>query len=161
VSRIPEPAAGDGRSDEARRCIKCGREVGPDQAICEICNRAGMATPSATQYHGTIVVAIILGVVAMAAAASLSLRGVGPYSAEVTDFALAAPAGYEVTLRVTNDGTRSGRARCEVTAYDAAAERLRVHSVLVGPIDGGATTTFIERIPGLAEAPEEFTVRCS
>jgi hypothetical protein len=161
VSRIPEPTAGDGRVDEGRRCIKCGREVGPDQALCEICNRAGMAVPSATQYHGTIVVAIIAGVVAMAVAASLSLRGVGPYSAEVTEFVPAPPAGYEVTLRVTNDGTRSGRARCEVTAYDAAAERLRVQSVVVGPIDGGATTTFTERIPGLVEPAEEFTVRCS
>ena len=46
------------RSDE-RRCIKCGREVGADESICEFCNRAGMATPSASQYHGTVAVAIV------------------------------------------------------------------------------------------------------
>ena len=161
MSRIPEPTARNGHAEDGRRCIKCGREVAPDQALCEICNRAGMATPSATQYHGTIVVAIIAGVVAMAVAASLSLRGVGPYSAEVTAFAPAPPAGYEVTLRITNDGTRSGRARCEVTAYGAAAERLRVQSVVVGPIDGGTTTSVTETVPGLAEPPEQFTVRCS
>ena len=119
-----------------------------------------MATPSATQYHGTIVVAIILGVVAMAIAASLSLRGVGPYSAEVVAFT-PATAGYQVTLRVSNDGTRSGRARCEVSAYSATAERLRVQSVVVGPIDGGATATITQQIPGLVETPEDFTVRCS
>lgn len=160
MSPIGDPEATDGRPDEGRRCIKCGREVGPDQAICDVCNRAGMATPSATQYHGTIVVAIILGVVAMAIAASLSLRGVGPYGAEVVAFS-PATAGYQVTLRVSNDGTRSGRARCEVTAYSATAERLRVQSVVVGPIDGGTTATVTEQIPGLVEAPEEFTVRCS
>src|SRR2546430_16569381 len=58
----------------ARHCYKCGREIGPDETICAICNRAGMATPSATQYHGTIVVAIVTGVVIMAAAPPCPLR---------------------------------------------------------------------------------------
>ena len=53
-----------------RSCIKCGRQIGPDETICEVCNRAGMATPSATQYHGTIVVAIVAGVIIMAIAAT-------------------------------------------------------------------------------------------
>jgi hypothetical protein len=48
-----------------------------------------------------------------------------------------------------------------VTAYGAAAERLRVQSVVVGPIDGGTTTSVTETVPGLAEPPEQFTVRCS
>jgi hypothetical protein len=43
----------------------------PDESICEVCNRAGMATPSAT-HHGTIVVAIVAGVIIMAIAASLA-----------------------------------------------------------------------------------------
>ena len=46
-SRHPRPTMSDA-ARELRRCIKCGREVGPDESICEVCNRAGMATPSAT-----------------------------------------------------------------------------------------------------------------
>ena len=51
------PATADPRP--MRNCYKCGREIGPDESICRVCNRAGMATPSASQYHGTIVVAIV------------------------------------------------------------------------------------------------------
>ena len=61
-------------SRERRSCIKCGREVGPDVTICEVCNRAGMATPSASQYHGTVVVAIVLAVAALAIAGIASVR---------------------------------------------------------------------------------------
>src|SRR5688500_8181266 len=85
-------------SAHGRQCIKCGREIGPDETVCEICNRAGMATPSSSQYHGTVAVAIVLAVAALAVAASLSLRGVGPYGAEVSGVT---PAGSSVGYAIT------------------------------------------------------------
>ena len=93
---------------EGRHCIKCGREIGPDESICDVCNRAGMATPSASQYHGTVVVAIVLAVAGLAVAASLSLRGVGPYGAEVRGFAPADPIGYVDHLRRHERGNEGG-----------------------------------------------------
>jgi hypothetical protein len=145
---------------DARRCIKCGREIGPDESICEVCNRAGMVTPSASQYHGTVVAAIILAVVGLAIAASLSLRGVGPYQAEVRGVASADP-GYAITFAVTNEGTRPGRAKCQLRALDGAGQRLRTANTVTAQIEGGATAEVTHEIPGLEQEPASVTVTCS
>ena len=147
-------------STDVRQCIKCGREVGPDVSICDVCNRAGMATPSASQYHGTVVVAIIVAVVGLAIAASLSMRGVGPYAAEVRDVSAADP-GYAITFAVTNEGTRPGRAKCQLQALNEAGQRLRTANTITVRIDGGETSEQTEQIPGLQEEPASVTVSCS
>ena len=108
-----------------RNCYKCGRQIGPDETICDVCNRAGMATPSATQYHGTIVVAIVAGVVIMAVAASLALRGIGPFQGEALGWSPDPPDGVVVQVQVANQGTQAGRAKCELSALDAAGRVLR------------------------------------
>ena len=146
---------------ELGRCIKCGREIDPDESLCPICNRAGMTSPSASQYHGTVAAAIVLAVIGLAVAASLSLRGVGPYAAEVRAVAPAEPVGYAITYAVTNQGTRPGRAKCQLIALGSSGERLRIQSTLTSRIEGGATTEQTETIPGLADAPAEVTVSCS
>lgn len=155
---LSEPAA-DTRAP--RHCIKCGREVGPDESICAICNRAGMATPSASQYHGTMVVAIIAGVVALAVWASLAMRGVGPYEAAVIGFEPAPPGAIEVSVEVTNLGTARGYGKCQLRALDGGGGVLRVQPLSAGPLEGGATGTFSQRIAGLAELPDEVTVSCT
>ena len=146
---------------EPRRCIKCGREVGTDETICEICNRAGMATPSASQYHGTVVLAIVLAVAGLAVAASLSLRGVGPYGAEVLRVEPGDPAGFAITYTVTNEGTKPGRAKCQLVALDADGMRLRTRGTVTSQIEGGASAELIETIPGLESEPASVTVTCS
>ena len=143
-----------------RHCIKCGREIGPDETICEVCNRAGMATPSATQYHGTIVVAIVLGVAIMAIAASLSLRGIGPFRGEVVSWSADPPDGVVVEMRITNQGSRTGRAKCQLTARDAAGGALRVRSTVSPQVAGGATISFEDRIPGMTSQPASVGVSC-
>jgi hypothetical protein len=153
--------SGDAPGIDVRHCIKCGREIGPDESICEICNHAGMATPSASQYHGTVAAAIVFAVGALAIAASLSLRGVGPYEAEITGIAPAEPIGYAITYAVTNEGTRPGRAKCHLIALGEAGERLRSVNTITGSINGGATTELTEAIPGLEAEPADATVTCS
>jgi hypothetical protein len=142
------------------RCIKCGREVDPDESVCDVCNRAGMTTPSASQYHGTVAAAIVLAVIGLAVAASLSLRGVGPYAAEIRAVIPADP-GYAITYSVTNEGTKAGRAKCELIALGASGERLRTRSTLTTRIEGGTTAEQTETIPGLADEPAEVTISCS
>lgn len=146
---------------EIRSCIKCGREIAPDESICELCNRAGMATPSASQYHGTVAVAIVLAIAGLAFAASLSMRGVGPYAAEVVGVEPADPIGYSVTYAVTNEGTRAGRAKCQLVALGAAGERLRARNAVTAPIEGGSTERHTETIPGLQDQPASVSVTCS
>jgi len=146
---------------DGRNCIKCGREIGPDESICEFCNRAGMATPSASQYHGTVVVAIVLAIAGLAFAASLSQRGVGPYGAEVRGVQSAEPIGYEITYTVTNEGSRAGRAKCQLTALDADGRQLRSRGTVTSQIAGGSTVELVEEIPGLDVEPATVNVRCS
>jgi hypothetical protein len=150
-----------GPAVDARNCIKCGREIGPDESICEFCNRAGMVTPSASQYHGTVVVAIVLAVAGLAFAASLSMRGVGPYTATISGVAPAEPAGYAVTFTVTNEGTRPGRAKCQLVALGPSGERLASRSLVTEPIEGDSSRRVTERIPGLDVVPDEVTAACT
>ena len=147
------------QADE-RRCIKCGREIGADESICEVCNRAGMATPSASQYHGTVAAAIVLAVIGLAVAASLSLRGVGPYAAEVRAVAPSDP-GFAITYAVTNEGTNPGRAKCQLVALGASGERLRAVSTVTSQIAGKASAELTETIPGLEAEPAQVLVSCS
>jgi hypothetical protein len=146
---------------EVRHCIKCGREIGPDESICTICNRAGMATPSPTQYHGTVAVAVVLAVVGLAIAASLSMRGVGPYAAEVTGVVDEGARGYAITFAVTNDGTSAGRAKCQVVARDASGERLGARNTVTEQIAGGSAVSASVVLPGLEDEPAEVAVTCS
>jgi predicted nucleic acid-binding Zn ribbon protein len=147
-------------SDPPRHCIKCGREIGPDETICAICNRAGMATPSATQYHATVAVAIVVAVAGLAIAASLALRGVGPFDAHVVR---AQPAAGEliVTFAVENKGTRAGRAKCQVVASDATGSVLRRTLVVSPSIGAGKQATSEARLPAMPEPPAEVTVSCT
>lgn len=148
-------------SAPTRNCIKCGRDIGPDESLCDSCNRAGMATPSASQYHGTVVVAIVLAVVGLAIAASLSLQGVGPYAAEVSAVEPADPVGFTITYTVWNEGTAAGRAKCQLTARDDDGRQLRVRNTLTAQIPGGEATKGRETIPGLEVEPATITIRCS
>jgi predicted nucleic acid-binding Zn ribbon protein len=143
-----------------RHCYKCGREIGPDQSICEVCNRAGMATPSASQYHGTMAVAIIAGVVGLAIWASLAMRGVGPYEASVVGFTPAPGDGVAVTVQVSNAGTARGTPTCRLEAQDAEGRPIQSAGLETAQIDGGGTTTFSGRIPGLPQPPASVTVSC-
>jgi predicted nucleic acid-binding Zn ribbon protein len=153
------PEAADPRP--ARHCIKCGREIGPDESICEVCNRAGMATPSASQYHGTVAVAIIAGVVGLAIWASLAMRGVGPYNATVVSVEAGAPNAAVVTFTVENQGTSRGAATCRLEARDANGYPIRAASVSTGQIDGGQTETFTDQIDGLPQLPASVVATCS
>ena len=145
---------------EPRRCIKCGREIADGETICEVCNRAGMATPSATQYHGTVVAAILLAVVGLAVAASLSMRGVGPYSAEIRSIE-AAELGYSITYAVRNEGTKPGRAKCLIVAMDAEGDQLRSRNTVTEQIPGGVEGEQTETIPGLETQPATASITCS
>ena len=143
-----------------RHCIKCGRQIGPDETICEVCNRAGMATPSATQYHGTIVVAIVAGVAIMAIAASLALRGIGPFRGEALRWGSDPPDGVLVQVQVTNEGDKAGRAKCQLTARDSGQQVLRTRSAVSPQVPAGGTITFSERMPGVPAPPTSITVTC-
>jgi predicted nucleic acid-binding Zn ribbon protein len=145
---------------EVRHCIKCGREIGPDETICEICNRAGMATPSASQYHATMVAAIVIGVVLLAVAASIAMTGVGPFQAQTLDVRAGAD-GVQVTVAVTNDGSKQGRAKCQLISEDRNGRSLDAHSTVSPPVPAGERITFVVPITRLSAVPASVTVSCT
>ncbi len=153
-----EAGAPDPRA--ARRCYKCGREIGPDESICAVCNQAGMATPSASQYHGTMVVAIIAGVVLLAVAASLAMRGIGPYSAQALSFRAGSQGVLVATVSVSNEGTKAGRAKCRLEARDAAGRELGAVTSVSPQVGGGQTVTYDQSIPGVGGEPVSVAVSC-
>jgi hypothetical protein len=144
----------------ARHCYKCGREIGPDESICEVCNQAGMATPSASQYHGTVAVAIVAGVVGLAIWASLASRGVGPYEASVVSVTGGTPNAATVTIQVENLGTARGSATCRIEALDANGLPVRAATLTTGQIDGGHSERFTDQIDGLARLPDSVVATC-
>jgi hypothetical protein len=97
----------------------------------------------------------------MAIAASLSLRGIGPFRGEALRWGSDPPDAILVEVRVTNEGTRAGRAKCQLTARDASNLVLRIRSSVSPPVDPGSTVTYTERIPGLPQAPASVGVSCA
>jgi hypothetical protein len=156
----PAPEAGTLDPRAPRHCYKCGREIGADESICDVCNRAGMATPSASQYHGTIVVAIIAGVVLLAVFASLATRGIGPYSARAVSFHAGTQGAVVATVSLSNEGTRTGRAKCRLEARDAGGRELGAVTTVSPPVDGGDSISFDQSIPGVGSTTASVAVRC-
>lgn len=94
-------------------CIRCGRPVPIDVALCDECNPLELAQPSATQLHGIAAVGIVVAVVVLAFLARDVLSGTGPFTGTVNGVA-PADGGLAVTLIVRNAGTKAGATTCRL-----------------------------------------------
>jgi hypothetical protein len=142
------------------RCLKCGRPIDVEETMCEVCNRAGMIAPAATQMHGTLAVAIVGSVIGMGVVASLLVGGAGPFTGEVLAIEPLAEASVVVSVQVENQGTRAGRARCELTAVNAAGSPVARTVALSPEVPAGASVSFDAQVPGLTAGPAQVVVRC-
>jgi hypothetical protein len=142
------------------RCLKCGRPIDLQETMCDVCNRAGMTAPAATQMHGTVAVAIVGSVVAMGVVASILVGGVGPFTSDVLAVGPVAEASVVVTLQVNNQGSRAGRARCELTAVNGAGSPVARTVALSPQVPAGGSVPFDAQIPGLTTDPSRIMVRC-
>jgi hypothetical protein len=50
------------RSD---RCLRCGIALPPGMSVCRRCNPAGLPSPSASQYHATVFLSVLVAIVAV------------------------------------------------------------------------------------------------
>ena len=142
------------------RCLKCGRPIDLQETMCDVCNRAGMTAPAATQMHGTVAVAIVGSVVAMGVVASILVGGVGPFTSDVLAVGPVAEATVVVRLQVNNQGSRAGRARCELTAVNGSGSPVARTVVLSPEVPPGESVPFDAQIPGLTTDPSRVMVRC-
>jgi predicted nucleic acid-binding Zn ribbon protein len=49
-----------GARDRYDRCIRCGDRIPWGHSVCRRCNPASLPSPSPTQYHATVFVAVLL-----------------------------------------------------------------------------------------------------
>ena len=62
---------------------------------------------------------------------------------------------------VTNEGTRPGRAKCQLVALDDVGRALRTRGIVTSQITGGETVELTETMPGLEVRPAAVNVTCS
>ena len=98
------------------------------------------AVPATTQSHGTILLGIIAGFVVLGLLLRLTISGVGPFHVQLVD---STSTGTEltVTLRITNEGDRAGRANCRVPLANEANVVQPPKTVLTQRIEPGETIT--------------------
>jgi hypothetical protein len=137
-------------------CVRCGREVPLDVAMCEFCNPLGLSQPASTQIHGTVFVAVALAIVVMAVLGRMALSGIGPFRAGVTDVT-ATDSGLAITISVTNEGTKTGSTTCQLTPTGRAGPSTIVQSPHIDP---GRTATLVTRTDRFGSQPVPLAVSC-
>ena len=148
---IPEPT---------HACVRCGRPVAMTVGMCDRCNPLGLADPAASQVHGTVFLGIAIGIVLLAVFARFLLSGIGPFQAGVSAVAPTA-AGLNITLTVTNEGSRAGSSTCRI--HNGAALMNDAAAYFLSPqIEPGATVTFTRETSALGSAAiAGLAVECS
>jgi hypothetical protein len=135
----------DEPTQHARRCPRCDTPAQPGGTVCERCelpfegpakvryNPAGLALPSPVQGHATVMASIAAAVILLFVGAWLALGGVGPFKGQaVGQRVIADRSSVVITVKVTNEGSRRGKARCRVTGV-APDGRLVASQVRLSP----------------------------
>ena len=129
-----------------------------DVGLCERCNPLGLSDPAASQAHGTVFLAIVLGVLLLAVAGRVALSGIGPFQAQVTGVQ-AAPAGLSVTIDVHNAGTKAGPTTCRI--IDPANRGVGPAAIVQSPpVEPGQTRSFTATIRQFGTSPRPLAVAC-
>jgi hypothetical protein len=150
----------------ARVCPRCKTPVQPGGKVCERCeqpvdgpayavryNPAGLPTPSPIQGHATVLVGVLTAVCLLVFGAWYALHGVGPFRSEMLrQTTVPGSSAIVVELRVSNEGTRQGKARCRITGIGPDG-RLRASEVKLSPtVPGGGSVVFQLRGEALGDA---------
>jgi len=141
-------------------CARCGRPVPIDVGLCEQCNPLGLSDVASSQAHGTVFLAIGVGVVILAILGRLALSGIGPFSARVAGI-VSSPPGLSVTLVVTNEGSRAGTASCRLSDPDSPGIGPDSTAVTSPRIEPGQSATFSALITTLGSTVRPVAVTCS
>jgi len=145
-------------------CIRCGRPTPLGVALCESDNPAHIKGPSPTQVHGTILLGVIGGFVALLLLLRLASTGVGPFPSTLSGVATRADGGLTVVVAVTNNGTRPSGASCRLTA--TGVPDFHDYVFFTEQIPAGETRSFSQTVPPLPSgqvllAGTALGVRCN
>ncbi len=153
-ARPTSPAA----AEPTHPCVRCGRPVPPDVALCEACNPLGLRQPSATQVHGVAVLGIVAAVVILAVLGRSALTGVGPFRGEVKSV-VAVSGGLAVTILVSNDGTQEGATTCQIVGAERDAGGPS-EVVQTPPVPAGSDRLFTTTVAKFGASPVGLAVDC-
>jgi hypothetical protein len=150
---VPAPAA-----EPTHGCIRCGRRVPIDVALCEDCNPLGLKQPAATQVHAIAVGGIVAFVIFLAIIGRVALGGIGPFTGAISAVS-AVSGGLQVTVSVTNKGTRNAATTCRVMGADR--EVGGPSQVLQTPnVPAGATVEFSSDVAVFGAQVQDLAVDC-
>lgn len=144
-------------------CFRCGRPTPPGVSLCDRDNPGHIKSPSSTQVHGTILVGVLGGFLALALVFGATSAGAGPFAAAVSGVATRADGGLDVVMQVTNNGTRVSGASCRVSP-DGAPD-YRDYVFFTEPIPAGESRQFERSLEapanGRALSPSNVLARCN
>ena len=127
-------------------------------------NPAGLPLPSPIQGHATVLVGVIAAVALLVVGAWFLYHGVGPFQATPVKRTVEAGApGSQVTvidLRVRNDGSRSGRARCRLNGVQPDGSLVNSGVQLTQNIPGHGEVMVTLRAAGMSDA-HDVDASCS
>lgn len=127
-------------------------------------NPAGLPLPSPIQGHATVLVGVIAAVALLVVGAWFLYHGVGPFQATLVKRSVEAGApGSQVTvidLRVRNDGSRSGRARCRLSGVQPDGSLVNSGVQLTQNIPGHGEVMVTLRAAGMSDA-HDVDASCS
>ena len=152
------PTAATPGAEPTHGCARCGAPVAAGIGLCERCNPLGLRDAASSQAHGTVFVAVALGIVVLAAVARLAVSGIGPFPATLS---AATPVGdgIAITLTVTNQGSSIGQTTCRI--YDPADQGGGPSAFVLSPrIDPGQTITFESTVAEFGASVRAFAVDC-
>jgi len=144
-------------------CFKCGRPTPIGVSLCERDNPGHIKSPSSTQVHGTILVGVLGGFVALLFIWRVASSGLGPFPATVAGVATRADGGLDVVVVVHNDGTRQAGASCALEP--GGAPDYNDYVFFTDPIPPGESREFTRSLPpptdGSVLPQAQVAVRCN
>lgn len=152
------PATDPAQPEPTHGCVRCGRPVPIDVALCEECNPLGLKQPAASQVHAIAAGGVVFFVLVLALLAAAGLRGVGPFDGSIVGF-VPHDGGVEVTLSVSNEGTKAAATTCRVVegGRPAGGAGQLVQTPIV---PAGGSLVFTARVTALGETPDGLAVDC-
>ena len=145
--------------EESHACVRCGAPVPVGIALCERCNPLGLTQPASTQAHGTILLAIVVSVAALALLGRFALSGIGPFTGTVARVEPVPNGGLAITLSIRNEGGSPGSTTCRV--HDAADAGTASAYFLSPQVPAGGTLSFSQQTTALGSAVRPLTVECT
>src|SRR3712207_4184887 len=95
-------------------CFRCGRPTPLGVSLCERDNPGRIKSPSATQVHGTIVIGVLFGFIALLLVFRLVTPGAASFASALSGVATRADGGVDLVITVTNSGRGVAAASCAV-----------------------------------------------